>query len=295
MKKIFILISTLAIIFCSCKKKHDDNIINPANSPAKLMKVVSLNTNATAPYDTLRVENYGYDGAWRVTNVDTHGYDGVVNFTEAYTYNYNGTDTLPFLTMTTYDDINEHSSSSSWRTYVAGTRNILVDSTIAYQTTGSGTSSDTFVIHYSYTATTLQMVEDSYTSSGHQTFGPSTINITKQNGNITFQQQIFGSNTQTYNCTYDTHPNPYYNVAWYNNTMIPSIYKYFPDCFGLNNNVTEINITSASTGNPTTVSHYTYSYQYRSDGYPTEITVQDQGSTDPGSLTKVIYSYYPTN
>ena len=284
----------LSIGFCACKKNHDDNSSsNTPTNPVRLSKVVDLNTNATAPNDTLSIENYTYDNSGRVVLEDVHGFDGTVNYTFTYSYYYNGTDTLPARTVETYDDINGSSTSTTYHTYVSGTRNILVDSSISYE--DSPPSNDTFVVHYSYTATSVQVTGESYTSSGHQIYPPSSFDITRQNGNIIYQRESYNTTVNTYNCNYDTHPNPYYNVAWFNNVRIPSIYKYFPDSFGLNNNVTEINITSASTGNPTTVSHYTYSYQYRADGYPTEITVQDQGSTDPGTLTKVIYSYYPTN
>ena len=295
MKNIFLLLGIFSITFCACNKHHDDDATIATNSKERLKEVVDINTNTTAPYDTLGVENYTYDNSGRVTLMDSYGYDEAgIYYTRTSNYFYNGTDTLPARTVDTYNDINETSTETTWHTYVTGTRNLLIDSSISHEVSPGGTYNDTFALRYTYTVTSYQVTEDSYTSSGHQVYGPSTVDITKQNGNIIYQREDFGTTVETYNCTYDTHPNPYYNIAWFNNKRIPGIYKYYLDSYGLNNNVTEINNTSVTSPSPATISHYKYSYQYDSNGYPTQIIIQDQGSTDTGSLNKVIFTYFPT-
>lgn len=75
MKNIFLILGIFSITLCACNKHHDDDATIATNNKERLMNVVDLNTNATAPYDTLGVENYTYDNSGRVTLMDGHGYD----------------------------------------------------------------------------------------------------------------------------------------------------------------------------------------------------------------------------
>lgn len=294
MKNILIILSILSIAFCACKKNNDSNSVTQQITQPRLKKVVALDTTAAAPNDTLRVENYSFDNSGRVILQDVYGVDAGGYYTETSNYLYNGTDTLPVKTMMTRTMPADTIISTTFHSYADRTRNNSVDSTITLWMDVTGTSADTFVMHYTYTGNTVEIIQDSYTSwGGHSTLPTVTRQVTRQNGNITYEHTNFLSGAaEDYNCTYDLHPNPYYNISWIYYPTIPNTNEFYPYVYGLNNNVTEINNSYAPASGATSVNHYKYYYQYGADGYPTQVIIEDQGSTTPGSLNKIFYTYF---
>jgi hypothetical protein len=291
------LLASIILFATSCKKDSaPDNNVPTTNDSILLSKVVVLDTTKTAPLDTMDVSYYSYDNSKRVTVATLYGYDGTgtIKSTEIYKYSYTGADTLPSKMLETYSDASEQINSTSFYAYYPGTRNVSWDSTIFREINPPYTFEDTSVSRYIYTNDFVTITSEFYTSSGQQVNPPHNIYITKQNGNIVSQRDtISNAIAESYSCTYDTHKNPYYNVAWYNNLSIVSTYKTYPDGFGLNNNVTEINNTSKNLSNPTSIetTHYKYTYTYRADGYPVEIIMKDMGSTYPTTSNKIKYYY----
>ncbi len=290
MKQLIFSSLVITILFCACGKDSND-ILDPVapvtNDSIYLSKVIALDTTKTAPFDTVYLAYYTYNNH-KLLSHDFFEFASTGAATESTSndFFYNGTDSMPFKLIQTELLPLPVETYTHFFTYQPGTRNHTEDS-IVHE------NAETLVVKRIFTGDSFESYTDLYTSSGQSHNGPFYTTIVKQNGNIVSQKDtINGIVAEQYTCSYDNHPNPFYNISWYNNTRIPSIYKTGADCFGPVNNVTEIDITSGQfAGPPGFYSDYTYTWTYRSDGYPIKGILRDNGSSSPDHLNKILYFY----
>jgi hypothetical protein len=294
MKYIYsLLLSALVGCFViSCQREVEDDLPGPptgsANDSILLAKYVEIDTTSPPGSDTITKFLYTYDSRKRIIKyVDIH-----YHFPGAFTgdtlygeYYYHGTDTLPykasydinvassfFTNDTTFyfysNGIVSRDSSMSW--YHPPNISIGYRNTV---TTYTRSGNNTLVrerTHYSHASTG---VDDEWTA---------TIFKTYNNGNITSQEDTSMLNTfftgyKRTDVTYDNHPNPFLK------TDIPYAYSGSIEYTGFNNPLTVKDILGADEEN------YTYSYQYRADGYPLIVRFVDLG--DPTNNVKGFFIY----
>jgi len=293
MKKHILIFATLTAFIISCQKEISvENETTPTpttDDSIYISKVIALDTSKVAPLDTVYIATYGYDNLKRVISYSylTYNNTGIVD--SAYcllaTKIYNGNDTIPYKQIAWFKETSSKWVDTSYYQYVTGTSTLIYDSTIERTIQPQSTDLFTFAEKYSRINNSLSRNIANYQNNIFTNSDVFTYNFITQNNNIVNQQDDAWGSSNSFICTYDTKSNPFSRPG--TSSYLSSVFFDMkigdtdadPTFYEQKNNVIEITNTSL----PSTT-HYKFDYQYNSKNYPTEIVIQDIGSSNNFNL-----------
>lgn len=301
--KIFI---TLTITLFSCQKE-----ISVENGTSQTLitsdsiyisKVIGLDTTNAAPFDTIYVANYVYDNLKRVVSYSylTYGNTGMLDSTLCIiaSKKYNGNDTLPYKQITWTKEASTKWIDTSYYQYLAGSTLLIYDSVISKDIQPYSTDIYTSVEKYAHLANTISRSITNYLNNIYTNSNNFSYNLTLQNGNIVTQLDTTWGSSHSFICAYDNKPNPFSRVG-----ISPYSYAGFfdiqigdtdadPTFYEQKNNILEINNSNGSSS-PQIVTHYKYFYKYNTRNYPSEVDIQNVGSSNNynQNINKIIFKY----
>lgn len=280
-----ILVILSALLFVSCQKEVDSNILNtPQSDSSYIDKMIALDTTLPAGADTVDKMVLSYDNAKRVSRV-TDNYGPGLPGSSISDFFYAGNDSLPNkqISREVFTGIWDYTDTSF---YIYSNGVIAKDSTITKDNTNGVIGA--LVREYTVAGTTVSRTLREYNLNGGVFVLANTSNssqtVVNTNGNLVSQTLVSGTNTfQSVQATYDNKPNP-----------IPKALrvKYpeadTPDWSGWllqKNNPSQVQYQEM--GGP--VETEVYVYTYRADGYPVKFIY----STTAGNAAsnKVLFFY----
>lgn len=287
---ILTIVLTAIIFGNSCKKDNTPTGNTPSvtQEGTQLYKVCLIDTTIASPNDTISRTNYFFDASNRLTlfTMLEIKVNGDSNLLVTKKLEYLGTDTFSYRSTEYVKDFSLPISiyrDTTYLTISSGKRTI--DST---------RGSDGFydVNKFIYNSTFIRR-NRKYTSSGGTYNGGANIYQTKNNDNIVSQVDtlIMQNGSQTYynkyeiTASYLTNPSPFYKLA------IPTKSEFLSEYDGAFGDAEQKNLISqriskttswnSSGGTGTVNLQQNYSYNFRTDGLPTDasLTVINGGIT----------------
>jgi hypothetical protein len=311
MKTIYLLLFTLIITLVSCQKDFEitDNVVtnvSTADTSAKILlkRFIQLDTTLTAPNDTMFIADYFYDDRKRCVRIVNYNLQDPANKDTFTVYNfYNGTDTN--ISVRKVYSIREDASRTTDTLIKVFTYNgdgsLLSDSSTVY---GQQNGAPLFYKRkriYQPTASGILAVDFNiapYYKVNYVIQKDANRNITYQLDSAFLQDVSTGvfilKGAVVNTCTYDTHPNPLYNVA----QKIPVLNDWdnepdFSPGGGFRNNLlTQYkNVTAGSSMGGNIFAQYRY--QYDKNGYPVIARYQEAVSPNavPNAFSKYLFIY----
>ena len=301
MKKFITLFITLTLFLISCQKEisENDELIptQPINDSIYISKVIALDTSKVAPFDTVYIAKYGYDNLKRVISYSYLTYNNTGAADSVYcllaTKMFNGNDTIPYKQIAWFKETSNKWVDTSYYQYINGI-SLIYDSTIERTIEPQSADLFTFTEKYSHINNSLSRNISNYQNNIFTGSDVFTYNFITQNNNVINQQDNAWGATNSFICTYDTKSNPFSRIG----TSSYSSAIFFdmkigdtdadPTFYEQKNNVTEITNTSL----PSSI-HYKFDYKYNSKNYPTEVAIQDMGSSNNFNLliNKIKFEY----
>jgi len=279
MKKI-ILFAIVLIVIASCKKSNNSSHTNGIH----LSKFIELDTNVSAPADTLEEDIYVFDNSNRwIFESDlsfSSEFPGIAAEGERLnsTYHYLGSDTVPYLnTLSEYgQSIFQDSDVDYLLSYSA--EGLVKDSEVDIE---QGYPNESTTTQSQYNGSTIISMGISY--PGAVISLDDTVTQTTANGNIITESDNDTYQGSNFTASYDTHPDPFPDA------QLPgeAIASEDNSDFGQKNNLTAI-IGIAQTGIPINLK---YQYTYNSNGYPATVVEYDWSSGSPVFVYKGFYFY----
>jgi hypothetical protein len=283
----FLLLSSI-VFLSSCQKEVEGDFPQaPQADSGYLSQMVLMDTTQPAGSDTISKFFFNYDAQKRLTSIFT--YNPGNSDTTRHTFTYNGNDSLPVQHVV---DQEIHVGPSVFTTkyiihFTTSGNAIVKDSTIRIingtilgadvsRYVINGAAVDRFDAEYDY-------IGGNYVLNSRDTGVYSMVTTA---GNLTKQSLTSGSASyESVQVSYDTKPNPLYRVYKIRYPVFEN--PYFEMWLLQKNNA--LTIQYKEPGGP--VYHETYTYKYRTDGYPLSWTYfTDRG---PNLYNKILY-YYKT-
>lgn len=263
----------LVVGFCSCQREIDWPVVADAGSDSSfLSKVVYRDTTLPSGADTFQITLFSYDNSKRLSRMlSYYDYAGAID-TFIYDFRYAGADSLPFLMIEkdiNYNGPGTSSTDSFYYTYSgpAVAKDSAVrwiypsasyDGTLVHQFSVNGSVARMYIKEYAYVGSVLTMLN--YDSAFY--------NMGLASGNISAQSYLDGGSAfyNSLQALYDNRPNPFRKII-----------KFKFHCF---ENV-PFGSYSIQQNNPLQVQYdrffmtdnESYTYVYRSDGYPVSGTL----------------------
>jgi hypothetical protein len=296
--KVFLLGSCLffssLILFTSCQKEiQDPNAGRIEVDSTIIWKYIEFDTTLSSGLDTLSVLTFDYDNNGRLISLKRLDKDFSAPPTTLFphfrntVYSYNANDTLPFKVITTYSDfLGNNGNDTTYLFYSIGIVNR--DSTRSSVVDMSGFTFQSIAVNRyvtnGNTTVATQYRDQTLTPTIWPPVCPGTTvyNRIVSNGNIVSEIGDYtscnGIGNSTINLTYDNNPNPFYPLG------IP-----YPGLFGVLDNSGIQKNNFLATWDITPSDGFSYSYTYRSDGYP--IIVRAFEVSQPSEAWKGIFIY----
>ncbi len=310
MKINFIFLAVVVIAFYSCTKEHSFELgtSTPSNpsvvtSNVRLVKFFEIDTTRIAPFDTVYKELYTYDSQNRIIKKVELEFrpNGDSNAMYTTNYVYNAADTMAHKLFSISKYFSVPADITNYTTFYNYVNNKIVkDSLIS--------SSGYYVSqNYSYNTNFIgRTYSQEDTVSGFSQRGTSKIYLTKNGNNITAQidtskfiSTLFPLDTGyarfSATVSYINNPNPLYTIA------NASRRNFFSDDLGLGGDAApeklisqqEFSITEWTNNGPLsslTNVQINYTYNFRSDGYPSNGTML-RVSNGTTRKTKILFIY----
>jgi len=322
MRNTFLGVAVFMFSLMACKKNSDitsnqsnnsnNNTNNSANADSTmLLTYFEIDTTITSGQDTLNKSEYSYDNNKRVVALRTYYYSslpaGRIKCTNHFFYN--GNDTLPTIRVDDYPGAGiPHPHRDSVFLFYDVMGRLILDSVIQYFPSNP---TQPLVISYRYeyyfnTASGMDAIDitRTYYYAGPQISEDHTDYELGAYGNleVTFVEnsQFASSNPHLYGFNYDSHPNPFYVKGcrdyspFHEYSGMPFIYDYHGMSSSLRSS-SKYNITSVVDlyfdGAVNRRTEYSFDYKYRSDGYPSSLTIYVNNTGAPIYKNKGFYVY----
>lgn len=275
MKYIFVFFC-FAISLISCQKDFSiDNLLvggqttnQLLNDSNTLVRYIDLDTTLPAGSDTQDIQTYSYDANKRLVRSEYKEYPGYGSFQEESKLYYIGTDTLPFLKTVKKSNSGILDFDTTYYFYSLG--KWISDST---RNPGYGYK----VRHYTYEAS--RIIE---TINGNP---PHFVYFIKSGNNTIMQTDTISGNINKFVFAYDTKKNPFFGLFHTSSDRDDPYYNteiYSEDMTFEKNNPTDITESHAF------LSHNSYTYEYKANGYPSIARYRDDTNA---LISKRIFVY----
>lgn len=279
MKKYLLCCLVVTQLF-GCSKNEDlqPDPVDPDPVPTILSKFVTVDTTKDAPYDTLYMSAFDYDGQGRIAKQTHYNYlpsSGQYEFYSSFAFTYNGTDTVASVVT---ENLSANNFTIRWKHFlVYNAANELISD-----------SSQTVIINWgnydsTVSSTKYQHLSNGFSSTKYLYFpGPTTVDPIETTtiardtrGNITSMVPLGQSGFST-SYEFDTRLNPLYKVLpVYTPYVTKSAYPSFsatPAIERLNNFYKQFTVNYDAAGNisnPVLVKEFLIIYH--ANGMPSSI------------------------
>ncbi len=287
LKSIYLYAGMATFFLVSCSKSNNDDNVVPPSSP-KLIKYVLGSPIPAGGIDTLLIASYTWDAANRCTRIVNNA---IVVGNKFYVDNYyNGADSL--ISSRKLSEANDP-SYISWEyfgydgngkmNYDSAIDDLLGSPNVAiYKYTGSA-GTFTLNMHLDVTGPNAYI-----RANYHHVYDGNGNIVSEVDSNYTYSS-FSGSydfnSKATSTVSYDNKPNPFYRILPHRLVLLEHENILSEDFYPFSGISQKNNITAEQRViNPTTSGLATYNntitYQYNSNGYPTEMTFTDQETGD---------------
>ena len=270
------------LIVISCNK--DVPVTPPEtthyDSVVRLSKLVYFDEGA-APTDTSSVIAYHYDSLQRVSFIDEVVYDnGIPDVIGISHYYYNGADSLAF--KSDHQEVGTPYMNTIYHFY-DNSQQLIEDSVISVTNSSNGT----YLNQYTYSANQIIAVSKDLASGNITNTDTGYIGA---NGNITkvISTDIGIGRDVTTNYTYDTHPNPFFQLNTHSTYgPVPGYSFDIFDDYLLKNNV--VDQTTNDLLFSGSLYNMIYTYTYNAAGFPETVTNSDDNGQSIYETVVFIY------